>query len=69
MPNIPTDKILCLNLDKTFSSVPALYKGLAFETGKDIIIHNPGGNHHLQGGLNNQMNNNLKSSTTSNSRN
>jgi hypothetical protein len=44
MPNIPTDKILCLDLNKVFNSVPALYKGLAYEIGKDIIIHNPGNN-------------------------
>lgn len=44
MPNIPTEKILCLDLNKVFNSVPALYKGLAYEIGKDIIIHNPGNN-------------------------
>ncbi len=30
MPNIPTDKMLCLDLNKTFNSVPALFKGLAY---------------------------------------
>jgi len=44
MPNIPTDKILCLNLNKVFNSVPTLFKGLAYEIGKDIIIHSPGVN-------------------------
>lgn len=30
LPNIPTDKILCLDLNKIFNSVPALFKGLAY---------------------------------------
>jgi hypothetical protein len=63
MPNIPTDKIICLDLNKIFNPVPALFKGLAYEIGKDIIIHTPGqhSNHHP-----NQLTNSLKSSTSSN---
>lgn len=66
MPNIPTDKILCLDLNKIFNSVPALFKGLAYEIGKDIIIHTPPGQstHHTL----NQSGGNLRSSTASNSR-
>lgn len=30
MPNIPTDKILCLDLNKIFNPIPALFKGLAY---------------------------------------
>lgn len=30
MPNIPTDKILSLDLNKIFTPIPALFKGLAF---------------------------------------
>lgn len=66
MPNIPTDKILCLDLNKIFNSVPALFKGLAYEIGKDIIIHTPGGNHQQQHGLG--QSGSLRSSTASNSR-
>lgn len=65
MPNIPTDKILCLDLNKIFNSVPALFKGLAYEIGKDIIIHNPQGANHPH----HNSNNSLRSSTASNPRN
>ncbi len=66
MPNIPTDKTLCLDLNKTFNSVPSLFKGLAFEIGKDIIIHTPGSTHphNLLG----QSGSSLRSSTASNPR-
>ena len=64
MPNIPTQKILCLDLNKTFNAVPALFKGLAFEIGKDIIIHSPGGNHSNHHPPNNTLNNGLRSSLT-----
>jgi len=67
LPNIPTDKILCLDLNKIFNSVPALFKGLAYEIGKDIIIHNPGGNGHHQNVL--SQSGGLRSSTASNPRN
>lgn len=67
MPNIPTDKILCLDLNKIFSAVPSLFKGLAYEIGKDIIIHNQGGNHPHHNGLN--SGNNMRSSSSSNPRN
>ena len=67
MPNIPTDKILCLDLNKIFNTVPALFKGLAYEIGKDIIIHNPQGANHPHHGLN--QSGNMRSSTSSNPRN
>ena len=66
-PNIPTDKILCLDLNKTFNSVPALFKGLAYEIGKDIIIHSPNGHHSSH--VLSQSGSGLKSSTASNPRN
>ena len=72
LPNIPTDKILCLDLNKIFNSVPALFKGLAYEFGKDIIIHTPpGGNNGHHGGQNvlSQSGGTLRSSTASNPRN
>jgi hypothetical protein len=65
MPNIPTDKILCLDLNKTFNSIPALFKGLAYEIGKDIIIHSPNNHPHHNHGQNSMVNS-LKSSTSSN---
>lgn len=36
-PNIPTDAILRIDLNKLFSSHHQLYKGLAFEQGKDVF--------------------------------
>lgn len=60
LPNIPTDKTLCLDLNKLFNSVPALFKGLAYEIGKDIIIHTPGQQHPLG-----QSGSGLRSSTGS----
>lgn len=45
-PNIPTDKILCLDLNKTFNSVPALFLRVwRMRLAKDIIIHSPNGHH------------------------
>ncbi len=67
MPNIPTDKILCLDLNKVFNAVPALFKGLAYEIGKDIIIHNNQGANHPHGLT--QGNNSMRSSTSNNTRN
>jgi hypothetical protein len=29
--------------------MPALYKGLAYESGKDIILHNNNSNHNMPG--------------------
>jgi len=69
LPNIPTDKILCLDLNKIFNSVPALFKGLAYEIGKDIIIHNQGGNGHHNQNVLSQSGGSLRSSTASNTRN
>ena len=66
MPNIPTDKILCMDLNKIFNTVPALFKGLAYEIGKDIIIHNPQGANHPHGLS--HGNNSMRSSTQSNQR-
>lgn len=66
MPNIPTDKILCMDLNKVFNTIPALFKGLAYEIGKDIIIHNPQGANHPHGL--NHGNNSMRSSTQSNPR-
>lgn len=42
LPNVPTDSILCLDLNKLLSGNPSLLKGLAFEIGKDILTHSPG---------------------------
>ncbi len=68
MPNIPTDKILCLDLNKIFNPIPALFKGLAYEIGKDIIIHSPSNHSHNNHNQNqNTLGNSLKSSTSSNS--
>lgn len=67
LPNIPTDKILCLDLNKIFNSVPALFKGLAYQIGKDIIIHGNNGGHHGQNVLS-QSGGTLRSSTASNPR-
>lgn len=65
MPNIPTDKILSLDLNKIFNAVPALFKGLAYESGKDIIIHSPNNHPHNNHGQN-VLAGSLKSSTSSN---
>jgi len=58
MPNIPTGKILVIDLNQAFNNFPMLFKGLAYEMGRDIITHTPHQN-------NNNMQQ-LRSSTGSN---
>lgn len=40
MPNVPTDSILKLDLNKIFAGNHSLVKSLAFEVGQDILTHN-----------------------------
>jgi hypothetical protein len=44
-PTIPTDSMIEININKAFSEHPNLYKGLAFELGRDIITHSAHTNH------------------------
>lgn len=62
MPNVPTDKIMVIDLNVAFADYTMLYKGLAYELGRDIITHNP----HQQHNPTNSTNPTLKSSTGSN---
>jgi hypothetical protein len=39
-PTIPTDSMIEIKLNKAFADYPNLYKGLAFELGRDVINHN-----------------------------
>lgn len=36
-PNIPTDSMVRLDLNKIFQAYPNLYKGLAYESGDDVF--------------------------------
>ena len=46
-PSIPTDLIIRIDLNKAFSKEPVLYKSLAFELGKDVIVNTkPSHQHH-----------------------
>ena len=40
-PNIPTSTILRIDLNKYFHSYPVLFKGLAFEMGRDVFTVSP----------------------------
>lgn len=39
-PNIPTDSMVRLDLNKIFHSQPNLFKGLAYESGNDVFTIN-----------------------------
>ena len=41
VPTVPTDSILKINLNELFKANQNLYKGLAFELGRDFLTHNP----------------------------
>jgi len=53
-PNVPTDSIIRLDLNKLFTSNPALYKGLAFELGKDVFTTTHNTNPKLKGSRDHQ---------------
>ena len=53
-PNIPTSTILRIDLNKFFHSHPALFKGLAFEMGKDIFTASSNSNPRLRGSRDHQ---------------
>ena len=53
-PNIPTSTILRIDLNKFFHSQPPLFKGLAFELGKDFFTVNTNTNPRLRGSRDHQ---------------
>ena len=42
VPTVPTDSILKIDLSELFKGNHTLYKGLAFELGRDFLTHSPG---------------------------
>jgi len=53
-PNVPTSSILRIDLNKFFHSQPALFKGLAFELGKDVFTVSHQSNPRLRGSRDHQ---------------
>jgi hypothetical protein len=53
-PNVPTDSMIRIDLNKSFASYPALFKGLAFELGKDVFTATHTNNPRLRGSKDHQ---------------
>lgn len=53
-PNIPTAVTLRIDLNKAFAPYPALFKGLAFELGKDVFTASHNTNPKLRGSRDHQ---------------